>query len=85
MITKPDAYKASNNTSFDKKNSAGDSNFQGQRFATSNNTSERNAGYVKTGSSGYVRSKENVKAPTIISRDEYNQLGVQESNRLLGR
>jgi len=82
---KAGTYKASDNTSFDKNFTAGGSNYQGQSFATSNNTSERNAGYIKTGSSGYVRSKENATPPRIISRDEYNKLGVKDSNNLLGR
>ena len=80
------AYKASKNNSFDKGYSAGASNFQGQNYATNNNTQERNAGYVRKGSSGYVTSRKNAtKQPVIFDRDDYNQLKVSESNSLLGR
>ena len=79
------AYKASQNTSFDKDFSAGGSNYQGKSFTTSNTTQERRAGYIKTGSSGYVTSKEDVPDPVVISREEYNLLGVKDSNYLLGR
>ena len=79
------AYRASKNNNFDKGYSAGGSNFQGQSYTTSNNTQERNAGYVRTGNSAYVTSRKNATNPVIIDRDDYNQLRVSESNSLLGR
>ena len=78
-------YKASKNTNFDKGYNAGSSRFEGQTFATSNSTAERRTGYVQTGTSSYVDSRDNAPAPTIFSRDEYNKLGIQQSNQLLGR
>jgi len=79
------AYNTSENTSFEKGYITNSSRFGGQTYGTSGSTVERRAGYVKTGSSGYVDSMSNAAEPTIISRDEYNQLGVQQSNNLLGR
>ena len=79
------SYKAAENTSFEKGYNAGSSRFDGETFGTSNSTIERQAGYVKTGSSGYVQSRENVPDPTIFSREEFNQLNIQQSNALLGR
>jgi len=40
---------------------------------------------IKKGASGYVVSRDNAAMPLIMSREEYNQLGVQDTNRMLGR
>ena len=62
-----------------------ESRFNTGKFATSG-ANEGGARNVKTGSSGYVTSRsENAAEPRIMSREEYNQLGVRDTNRMLGR
>lgn len=62
-----------------------ESRFNAGSFATGS-ANEGRASSVKTGSSGYVTSRnKNAAEPRIMSRKEYNQLGVRDTNRMLGR
>gem|GEM_PF-1522480 len=57
----------------------------GRYAAASSRANEGSTNAVKTGSSGYVTSKNKVPQPLIMSKDDYNQLGVRDTKRMLGR
>ena len=57
----------------------------GEFASASERASEGNSNAVKTGSSGYVRSRNNRPEPLIMSKDDYNKLNINDSKRLLGR
>ena len=62
-----------------------ESRFNAGEFATGR-ANEGSSNAVKTGSSGYVTSRSRkAQEPLIMSRDDYNQLGVQQTNQMLGR
>jgi hypothetical protein len=64
---------------------ANQSQFNAGKFATGKANESRSTA-VTTGSSGYVTSRNNnVSEPLIMSRDDYNQLNVQQTNSMLGR
>lgn len=65
---------------------ANNSQFNTGRFAVRNNrANEGNASAVRTGSSGYVTSKSNMKQPLIMSKEDYNQLSIGQTKAMLGR
>jgi hypothetical protein len=63
----------------------------GSQFATedfaaaSSRANEGNSDDVKTGASGYVTSRDNRPQPLIISKDDYNKLGIGDTKKMLGR
>lgn len=64
---------------------ANQSRFNAGKFSTGRANEGRSTA-VQTGSSGYVTSRSNsASEPLIMSRDDYNQLGVQQTNSMLGR
>jgi hypothetical protein len=68
-------YAAANNSPFKT----------GKYAAASNNANERSANDIKTGTSGYVTSRNKRPQPLIISKDDYNKLRVSDTKRMLGR
>ncbi len=63
------------------------SRFNTGRFSGSGNRAqEGKTNTVNTGSSGYVTSRnKNKPDPLIMSREEYNELSVSDTKRMLGR
>ncbi|MGJ8656682.1 MAG: hypothetical protein ACSHX6_09535 [Akkermansiaceae bacterium] len=64
---------------------ANQSQFNAGKYATGR-ANEARSSEVQTSSNGYVISRNRTaQEPLIMSRDEYNQLGVQQTNSMLGR
>lgn len=78
-------YYVSQNKNFNNNYSTSGSTYQGQNYGATGRAQEDRASNVGTGSSGYVNSRSNLSQPTIISKDDYRQMAVSETNSMLGR
>ncbi|MFT5633471.1 MAG: hypothetical protein ACI9SQ_001190 [Rubritalea sp.] len=62
------------------------SRFNTGKYTVANNrANESRSNAVKTGASGYVTSRNKRPQPLIMSKDDYNELGVSDTNQMLGR
>lgn len=65
---------------------ANNSQFNTGKYTVSKNkANESRANAVKTGSSGYVTSRNRATKPLVMSKDDYNKLSVGDTNHMLGR
>ncbi len=78
-------YYVSQNNNFNNTFSTSGSNYQGQSYGTSGSALEGTVSHVRAGSSGYINSKSNVSQPTVISKEDYKEMAVSETNSMLGR
>ncbi len=69
-----------------KYSTAGNGQFNtGKYAAAGSKANEGSANAVKTGTSGYVTSRNKKKQPLIMSKEDYNKLSVSDSKRMLGK
>ncbi len=65
---------------------ADNNQYNAGKYTVSNNrATESGANAVKTGASGYVTSRNKRPQPLIMSKGDYNKLGISDTNRMLGR
>ena len=69
-----------------KYSTANQSGFKtGNYAARSSRANEGRSNAVKKGSSGYVTSRNKKEQPLIMSKDDYNELSVSDTKRMLGK